>query len=371
MQITDVTQHHVENLLPDTFNPVWIPGYPEAIHEAEVFEIETDEGITGYTASPSFAGGFDMEDKLNLLLVGIDPYDIERFYEKLETIDLLGPRPWHLEIALWDIMGKDAGQPVYRLLGGDNPRGKTDGKLKAYASTAENQEVERRLDYIEERVREGFEAVKLRFGRREIEEDLEVARRVRREFPELTLMVDPNMGWSARVMEIEERWSFNEALEVCRGLEEIGGVEWIEEPLEQHAYRPYSELREKTDIAVAGGELNSGIYEFREFLEHGSLDVLQPDVMMATGLKRGKEVADMAALHGVEFAPHTWTNGLGLLANLHLMAATHAEWCEYPIEPPAWVPGERDFFLSDPIDHENGYISPPDQPGLGTEINLE
>lgn len=189
--------------------PTWIPGCPEAVHEVDVFAFDTSEGITGYTASPSFAGGFEFEDKLDLLLTGHDPYEVEEFYRKLETTDLLGPRPWHLEVALWDIVGKDVGKPVYKLLGGVDSRGKTEGAMKAYASTGENVDVERRLDYVEDRVREGFGAVKLRFGRRSVEDDLEVARMVRREFPDLKLMVDVNMGWCARVVESEDRLEFS------------------------------------------------------------------------------------------------------------------------------------------------------------------
>ncbi|MDY7082856.1 MAG: enolase C-terminal domain-like protein, partial [Halobacteria archaeon] len=79
------------------------------------------------------------------------------------------------------------------------------------------------------------------------------------------------MGWSARVMQEENRWSFGEAIQVVRGLEEIGGVEWLEEPLHRHNYRQYAQLREKTDIPIAGGEFNNGTHHFREFLRHESL----------------------------------------------------------------------------------------------------
>ncbi|MDY7082857.1 MAG: hypothetical protein SXQ77_10750, partial [Halobacteria archaeon] len=157
MQITSVNQYHLEHQLDGSFNPTWIPGYPQGLHELELFEFETDEGITGYTASPSFAGGFDYEDALNIILVGEDPYNVEKILRKIDTINLLGPRAHHLEVALWDIMGKDTGQPVYRLLGGDSR------EIPVYASTGELQDAEERLEYVAERKKEGFEAVKLRF----------------------------------------------------------------------------------------------------------------------------------------------------------------------------------------------------------------
>lgn len=364
MQITGVTQTHLEYPLGGTWEPTWIPGYPQGAHEAELFEIETDEGITGITASPSFAGGFDYETPLDLFLTGEDPYDVEGVLRKLDTIDLLGPRPWHLEIALWDIIGKDTGQPIHRLMGADAE------PIPVYASTGELQPPEERIDYVEDRIDEGVEAVKLRFQHEDVEDDLEVARQVRAAFPDLTLMVDANMGWSARAVREEHRWSFKEAVRVCRELEDLGGVAWLEEPLDRHAYRRYADLRARTDVPIAGGEFNDGLHHFREFVRHDALDIIQPDAMLATGLLRGRKAAAMADAEGIEFAPHTWTNGIGLAANLHLMAATEAPWCEYPMEPP-WTPASRDFMLTEPITHDDGAIAPPDGPGLGVELDRD
>lgn len=362
MRITEIRQHHLEHQLDGSYQPTWIPGYPQGTHEVELFEFRTDEGITGWAASPSFAGGIEYGDALNLIFTGHDPYDVEGFLRKLDTVNLLGPRPWHLEIALWDIIGKDTGQPIHRLLGGSSR------EIPVYASTGELQPAEERLDYVEERVGEGFGAVKLRFQSEDLEDDLEVAGRVREEYPDLTLMVDANMGWSARVVQDEVRWSFGEAVSAAQALEGIGGVEWLEEPLHRHSYRKYAELREKVDVPIAGGEFNGGVHHFREFLRHGSLDVLQPDAALATGLLRGRKVAGMAEAEGVEFTPHTWTNGVGFAANLQLMTATHARWCEYPLEPP-WTPEVRDFMLEETLRHEDGVIRAPEGPGLGVEVD--
>ncbi|MDZ7687230.1 MAG: hypothetical protein U5J64_00660 [Halobacteriales archaeon] len=80
MRITGVTQHHVEGSLDGAYNPTWIPGYPQGANEAELFEIETDEGIVGWAGSPSFAGGLEYEDQLSLPLTGqeSDPHDLTR-----------------------------------------------------------------------------------------------------------------------------------------------------------------------------------------------------------------------------------------------------------------------------------------------------
>src|SRR6056297_2251267 len=175
MQITGVNQYNVEHGVDGSFEPTWIPGYPQGTHEVALFEVETDAGITGYGAMPSFAGGMDFADPLSLFLLGEDPHDVEGILGKLESINLIGPRPWHVEIALWDIVGKDAGKPIYELLGG------TGDPIRCYASTGEVMPADERIDYVQERVDEGFEAVKLRLAE---PDDVAIVRAVREAFPD-------------------------------------------------------------------------------------------------------------------------------------------------------------------------------------------
>lgn len=361
MKITGITQYHLTHDLDGAYEPTWIPGYAQGSHEVELFILDTDTDFRGISASPSFAGGIDYETPLEFFLVGEDPHAIGRIRRKLASIDLLGPRSWHIEAACWDLIGKDAGKPLFELLGGEGR------PISAYASTGERQGIDERLDYVDKRVNEGFDAVKLRFGP-EPTDDIVVAEAVRDAYPDLTLMVDGNMGWSVRVFEDPDPWSFEQALDVARALERIGNVAWLEEPLDRHDYDGLARLRERTAVPIAGGEFNDGVHEFREFVEHGSLDVLQPDVMLASGIRGGVEIAGMARSQGLRFAPHTWTNGIGLAANLHVMAAAEARWCEFPIEPP-WTPEARDFLIREPITVENGTVSPPDGPGLGIELD--
>ena len=359
MQITGIEQTHLDGAVDGTFYPTWIPGYPQSTHELELFEVHTDAGITGYAASPSFAGGLQYGDQLSLFLTGEDPHDVEGIMRKLETVNLVGPRPWHLEMALWDVIGKDAGKPVYELLGAEA----TD--IPCYASTGEYRPADERVDYIQDRIDEGFEAVKLRVT--EVEH-IELVREIRDHFPDLPLMVDANKGWAVRVMEEETRWSFADAVEFARGLDEVGDVRWLEEPLPRHDYRAYARLREKVDVPIAGGEFNNGTHHFREFAKHEALDVFQPDAALATGIRGGVEVAAMAEAFGARFVPHTWTNALGFAANLHTMTAAGSDWCEYPMEPP-WTPDVWSFMLEGGFGHEDGSIRAPEEPGLGVDID--
>lgn len=369
MEISGIDQYHLVYDLDGTWAPSWIPGVESETHEVDLFAVRTDAGVTGYTAMPSFpGGGLDLAPNFESVLVGEDPRHIDRILDLLDTVDFLGVEPWYLELAMWDILGKDAGLPVYRLLGG------SPDPIPVYASTGERQPAEERISYVEERVGEGFEAVKLRFGAEDPEDDqdLPVARYVREEFPALTLMVDANMGWSMRLGDEEPaRWTPSTARYVARELEALQPIGWLEEPLPMHDYDRLADLRSATDIAIAGGESVSGLTPLREYIVHDALDILQPDALFATGLRRGMAVGDMAAMHGLEFAPHTWSNGIGLAANLHLMAVTDTRWCEYPLEPPAWDASARDFLIEDPIHPENGTLSPPEKPGLGVEIDWD
>jgi len=358
MQITSVNQYHLEHHLDGPFYPTWIPGYPQSTHELELFEIETDEGITGYGASPSFGGGLDYAGPLSAFLIGEDPHNVEGILRKLDTVNLVGPRPWHIEMALWDIIGKDAGKPVYELFGAEAR------DVPVYASTGEIMNADERIEYVERRVEEGFDAVKLRVTELD---HIETVRAVRDAFPNLTLMVDANKGWAVRVMEDEVAWSFSDALGFARELDEIGGIAWLEEPLSRHDYAGYARLRDAVDVDIAGGEFNDGPHHFREFIRQGSLDILQPDAALATGIRRAVDVARTARANGLQFVPHTWTNALGFAANLHVIVAVESPWCEYPMEPP-WTPEVWSFMLEDGFEHDGGTIRAPEEPGLGVSI---
>lgn len=364
MEITEINDYHLRFELEDSWEPAWKPGYEQDEHEVLLFELVTDTGLSGVASASGFAGRMDYLELAEMFLLGEDPREIDKLVDKLDPLNLWGPRPWHFEVALWDIIGKDAGKPIYELLGGSAD------PIPAYASTAERQPASERLPYVKDRVAEGFQAVKLRCHGDDPDPDLEVMRQIRDEFPDLTLMLDANMGWSVPMVDVDD-WSFSQALDVARQLEEIGSIGWLEEPLDRRNYDGLARLREKTDVPIAGGEFNNGLHHFREFVEHGSLDVLQPDAVLATGILAGTKVAAMAETHGLEFAPHTWNDGLGFAANLHLLAATGARWCEYPIEPPGWTPEERDFMLENPITAEDGAVTPPTEPGLGVELDWD
>ncbi|MDY6916364.1 MAG: mandelate racemase/muconate lactonizing enzyme family protein [Chloroflexota bacterium] len=368
MKIVEVDAYLCHYPLPDTFKPTWIPGYPQTRNSCLIMVARTDEGIEGYCASVGFLDETrGLVSLIRPFLLNRDPFQVEDTLRLLRSTHFLGYKGWFMEVALWDIIGKVTGQPIYRLLGG-GPR-----RIPAYASTGELHAPEQRAEEVLKLREMGFKALKLRVKAMSAREDIALVEKVRETVgDDMEIMVDANQGWPIHGFGPYPQWTLKRALEEAHVFEEFG-VRWLEEPLFKHDYDGYAQLRASTSVPIAGGEFNTDLHEFRDLISNGCLDVVQPDVTLSTGILNAKKVAGMAESYNLEFSPHTWTNGLGLVANLQLMAsAPNCPYCEYPFEPPGWVPEARDFMLSEPllVDSE-GYISVPQKPGLGIELDLE
>jgi L-alanine-DL-glutamate epimerase-like enolase superfamily enzyme len=152
------------------------------------------------------------------------------------------------------------------------------------------------------------------------------------------------------------------------------GVYWLEEPLDAYDYEGIAELRSHlTTLRLAGGELNRGPEEIKTYLEKGCYDVYQPDCTFIGGISTTRKIAAMVEAEGKVFTPHTWTNGVGMVANLHAAAASsRVPYIEFPYDPPVWAPEHRDFIFKEPIRIDaEGYVRLPDGPGLGIELDEE
>jgi D-galactarolactone cycloisomerase len=300
------------------------------------------------------------------LFVGRDVLDIERHARVLDNLQFHYGRMWSVEIALWDLIGKIKGAPVWRLLGGENPT------LRPYASTGQRLPASERVQSVLRLLDEGFDAVKLRFWADDPDEDIAVVRLVREAVgDQMTLLVDANQAWRMP-WDTRQPWELQTAERVADELAELG-VYWLEEPLDRHAYDDLARLRGRAGLKIAGGEGNREFAEFERYLAHGSLDVYQADVAWSTGLLRAKDLAERVAAAGATYTPHTWGDGLVLLANLHAAAAFgNAGWVELPYDPPYWTPERRDYMLPAPIlPDASGRIMLGDAPGLGTEIDWQ
>ena len=219
----------------------------------------------------------------------------------------------------------------------------------------------------------GIKAVKLRFSATDWRDDVGTVERIRDAVgPALDIMVDANQGWRMPG-DLEPRWDVATAVACARALEPLG-VYWLEEPLRTDDLDGYAALRRSTGIRIAAGEMVRAAHEARDLVLRGLVDVVQTDVVLSSGGISGcRRVAALADLCGRAWSPHTWSNGYGLLANLHLaLAVSTCRYVEVPFDPPGWSTERRDWLLPAPIEIAgDGTIAPPPGPGLGITPDLD
>jgi D-galactarolactone cycloisomerase len=183
--------------------------------------------------------------------------------------------------------------------------------------------------------------------------------------PALELMVDANQGWRMPG-DLEPRWDVATAAQCARALEPLG-VYWLEEPLRTDDVDGYRALRARTDLRLAAGEMVRSAHEARDLVVRGGVDVIQTDVVLSGGISGCRRIAALADLHGRTWSPHTWSNGYGLVANLHLaLAVSTCPFVEVPYDPPGLTAERRDWLLPEPVAiGADGTVAPPPGPGLG------
>jgi galactonate dehydratase len=331
--------------------------------------VRTDEGITGvgeaYSCGPDKATVEVIRD-FALWLVGRDPRDIESLYQlmfagsRFPGGSVVGSAISGIEHALWDIAGKAAGVPVYRMLGGrcrdrvrvyQNPGGKTpeemaDNALKVIAKY-------------------GYTALKLSplppdyatlpWGR-VVAESVRRCEAVRRAVgDEIDIGIDPH----AKIFEPAQ------AIELARALEPMRPF-FIEEPLRPENRAALAKVREHVRVPIATGEMLYTRYEFRELLALQAVDIVQPDVCVAGGLFELKKIAAMAEAHYVTVAPHNPCGPVATAVNVHFAASTsNFNILEYIPDDS----GVRNEVVKEPIRLSKGYLEIPEKPGLGVELD--
>lgn len=361
MQIAAVEARTYRFPLDPPFEAAWDP-VPRTHQDATLVIVRSDDGAVGY------ASGDALPDRelLERLLRGVDPLATERVRRICETVDFHGSRPWTVEVAVWDLVGRVLRQPLWRLLGGDS------GRMLAYASSGELVPPKERARRCVRLRDAGVRAVKLRFHLDDWRDDVAVVEQVRDAVgPGMEIMVDANQGWRMPG-DVRSRWDVATAAGCARALEKLG-VHWLEEPLPSGDVDGYAALRRLTAIRLAAGEMARGAPEARDLVVRGGVDVVQADVVLAGGIGGCRRLAALADLHGRRWSPHTWSNGYGLVANLHaaLAFSTHP-FVEVPYDPPAWSPSRRDWLLPAPVEiASDGTIAPPQGPGLGVEPDLD
>jgi L-alanine-DL-glutamate epimerase-like enolase superfamily enzyme len=355
MKIRDIRLHAHPDI---PLTPAWSPGATWTTVNASFVEVLTDEGISGY--GPPIDEGL-LRTAIAPYLVGNDPFAVERNINVLRQAG--GGRA--LEVALWDIIGKACGQPLYRLWGGCRDR------VRAYASTMEVRQPDQRAEDALRFRDEGWRAIKLRIHDWTMADDIRQVEKVREAVGDrMEIMVDANQAQLPGTVQPEPGpvWDFQRALDTARELQNLG-VRWLEEPLDRYDWEGLAKLCDMVEIPIAGGENNVGLHEFRWMIERNVYDIIQPDCHVTEGISQVRKIAALAEMHRKLVVPHHGRDGLGLLAHLHLCAAIpNSRYVEVFHEPPGYSAEVFQTVLAEPLlPDENGDILLPGRPGLGVE----
>ncbi|MCE9621293.1 MAG: mandelate racemase/muconate lactonizing enzyme family protein [Actinomycetia bacterium] len=361
----DITHHQLP--LDPPFPASWDP-QPRTKFPATIVRVRDSDGHEGIGSGDVMYGFSDYAR----YFLGEDPLDLEQHAARLANIEFHAGRPWPLDVALWDLAGKIKARPIWRMLGGASPR------LRLYASSAVHRPVAAMVQTAQQMIEAGFAAMKVRFGRPSVDDDLAVITAVRDAVGDrLTLMVDCNQGWRMP-WDVAKPWDLETAWRVAQRLI-AEDVYWMEEPLHRGDYDGMLQLRDRvravSPMRIAGGEMTREPYEFRELLTRDCLEVFQPDVVCSQGFSGLAALGREVVAAGKLFTPHTWGNGIGVLANLQLTAGVvgheGSQWVEWPFDPPEWTLERRDYPLAVPLRAEGGWITLSDEPGLGAALNEE
>jgi L-alanine-DL-glutamate epimerase-like enolase superfamily enzyme len=258
-----------------------------------------------------------------------------------------------IDMALWDLLGKVAQQPIHRLLGG-----KLRDRVKAYASMLMEEPTKLR-DKLQAAKERGFRAFKIGwgpFGRSNDATDELIVRSARDAIGEdCELMVDA--GASDAFWSHGYKWALNKSHMLADYQ-----VAWFEEPLSPDDIDGFVELTRQSPVKIASGEVLTRRQSFLPWIERRAVDYLQPDVTKVGGLTEQHRIGQYAGDHGMMVVPHGWNTGIGLAADLHVLAAaSSARWVEY-LTPEPYM---DDVFESPPQFEEDGFLAIPEGPGYG------
>lgn len=346
----------------------------DSAQDGIIIKVYTDEGIIGYgevDSSPLVIKAIiDAPVSHNLCrglgqaIIGMDPFEIDKIWETMYYVSTFYGRRGAtvqamsgIDIALWDILGKALNKPIYKLLGGQFRT-----KVRAYASVLMPDTPEECYDVTQQFVAENYTAIKLGWGGfgQSFRQDIALVAAAREAIgPDIDLMLDIGFVPSPD-NPIDAVSRINLAKEIAQYK-----PYWIEEPLFPDDLDGYRKLSQSVDTPIASGENETTRYGFKELIEVGKVDILQPDVTRCGGISEARKIAQLAQVHHLSIVPHCWSSGIVEAASMHLIASLpNAHLLEY-------CKAETDIRqeLSEEIVVKDGYAEVPQRPGLGIEID--
>ena len=332
--------------------------------------VHTDEGIHGvgepFSCGPDRATVAAIHD-FEEWLIGRDPRDIEGLYHlmyvggRFPGGSVVNAAISGIEHALWDIAGKAAGLPVYRLVGG-----KARDRVRVYQSVGGDTPEELADDAQRLVLTYGYTALKMgplppawqRMPWNQVLRETEGRVNAVRDAvgPDVDIGLDPH----ARILEI------GRAAQLCDVVAPMRPF-FVEEPLRPENYEALAKLSHKVNVPIATGEMLYSRHEFRELLSHHAVDIIQPDICITGGLWEMKKIAAMAEVHYASVAPHNPCGPVATAVNVHFAASTsNFEVLEYKADE-----GRRADIVDEPVKLVDGYLELPQRPGLGIDLNLD
>jgi L-rhamnonate dehydratase len=354
------------DLLSPSLSPATMGSF--AFHGWLVVEIFTDQGLVGLgnaALSPPITKQV-IDLYLKPLLLGADPWDIEFLWQRMYRQTMAFGRKGigmvaisAVDIALWDLLGQSAKQPVYRLLGG-----RTKPRIPVYASRLYSTPLEDLRAEAAKYKSEGFRAMKLRFGWGPVDGaegmrlNTGLVRAVRETVgDDIDIMADAYMGWT---LDYAKR---------MLPLLEPFNLRWLEEPVIPDDIHGYAELKARGVIPIAGGEHEFTLHGFRELLEARAVDYIQFDTNRVGGLTQARKIAALAEAHSVPVIPHA-----GQMHNYHVvMASLNSPMAEYFPVVDVEVGNELFWYIfkGEPV-AKDGFVNLDENvPGLGLTLDEE
>jgi len=344
--------------------PDWL-GNPRPIRigGGAFVEVQSDQGLAGIGPPADES----VLPAIRNLLVGADPFDVDLHAERL--FDLRGAVPrgsTGVEIALWDLIGKACNQPLYKLWGGGRD------KVPPYASMLRLSTAEERAAMATNLRAEGWQAIKYRSSFPTLKEDIRLVELARKAVgDDYVIMCDGNKATLHYASEKGVPWDFTRAATTAKEYQRMN-VYWLEEPLQRYDLDGLAALNRLVEMKLAGGEGNHGIHEFRDYLERGCFDIVQPEVMIE-GPTRLRKIAVIAESMNKLCIPHVGDSRLGTICDLHLVASwPNAPYLEIFNDKPIGN-YEHPFaiFENAPVLDKAGFFQVPQGPGLGVSIKKE